>query len=184
MFHVEHMKNALFLLLYLVFSVFLLSCKKENPNPELDDIIYKDLKLEYDISVKQEAELQVQVEENRKLFLKTPPQQGLSNVNRSKLTASENLLHTIKQQKKYFEIKIEQRKLYVQQRYKESLSAGGRPWPDPKETEDYKVRLKLQRDKFDWDARKAKEGNVPRGTTESKIDPQPAEKPKASSGGH
>ena len=185
MFHVEHMKNTLFLLIYLILPLFLLSCKKEDPNPELSDIIYKDLKSEYDMSVKQEAELQAQVEENTSHYLKTPPQQGLSNVNRSKLTASENSLATVKQQKKYFEIKIEQRRLYVQQRYKESLAEGGRPWPDPKETEDYKIRLKLQRDKFEWDVRRSKDGNVPRGTTESKVSPNSEEKPKAeASSGH
>lgn len=177
MFYVEHMKNCKIILILAFISCFLLqSCKKkEDPNPELSDAIYLDLKSELDISTKQETDLKAQLVKDIQEYRNIPPQKGKSALARNKMSMSENLLNVIQQQKKFFEIRIEQRKIFVNQRYRESLQTRGRSWPDEKELADYKIRMKLQQDKFNWDTK-----NVPRGT-EEKRDKEPVKKGSAPS---
>ncbi len=164
MFYVEHMKKYLILAPFLIVLGFLsLSCEKKNPAPELEDLIYMDLKQELDISTKQEADIAKQVLVDTQNYKKVLPQSGQSTPLRNKMSGSENLLEIVRQQKKYFEIKLEQRRRYVRQRYLESFKEGGRPWPDTKEIDDYRVRMKLQRSKFTKDAEA-----VPRGTSDTK----------------
>jgi hypothetical protein len=169
------MKNLKFLLFLTAASCLLMqSCKqKVDPSPELSDVIYQDLKSELEISTKQETDLKGQLAKDIQEYRNVPPQKGKSAIARNKTSMSENLLNVSQQQKKFFEIRIEQRKIFVQQRYKESLGTSGRPWPDEKELTDYKIRMKLQQDKFNWDTK-----NVPRGTDE-KRDKEPVKKDSA-----
>jgi hypothetical protein len=171
MFHVEHMKMQKSSIYLLFILLFLSSCTKKIANPEKLDQIYLDLVSELDISAKQETELSLQLSKDVEAFRKTPPQTGAIANTRTKMAITENLLSIVKQQKKFFEIRIEQRKNYVESRYNESLTKNGRPWPDLKETEDYKIRMKLQRDKFNWET-----NNVPRGTNKPTDKQKPAEK--------
>lgn len=138
------------------------SCEKVDATPESSDPVYADLKNELEISTKQEIDMKTQLANDIKAYKETPAQTGMYTLMRNKMSTSENLLSIVQQQKKFFEIKTEQRKLEVRARYKESLKKDGRPWPDPKEIADYKIRMKLQRDKFQWDTK-----NVPRGTENS-----------------
>ncbi len=135
------------------------ACTKKQANPELSDEIYNDLKNELELNEKQTETINSQLSKDIETYKKSVPQSGEAAINRNKVNTTENLLSVVKQQKKYFEIKIEQRKIYVSERYKESLIKNGRPWPDIKENLDYKTKMKLQREKFNWDS-----GNVPRGT--------------------
>ena len=160
MFHVEHMKiSRLLLILNLLASLLMLSCQKVDEAPETSDPVFADLRSELEISTKQEIEIKTQVAKDTKAFRETPAQTGLYTLMRNKMSGSQNLLTIVEQQRKFFEIKLEQRKIDVQSRYQESLKKDGRPWPDEKEIKDYKIRMKLQRDKFKWDTK-----NVPRGT--------------------
>ncbi len=156
MFHVEHMKkHQIFLLLCLMPLFLLQSCKKVDETPEASDPIFIDLKGELDITSKQELDMKAQLAKDVKEFKETPAQTGMYTLMRNKMSATENLLNIVQQQKKFFEIKMEQRKIDVRARYQESLKKDGRPWPDPKEIADYKIRMKLQRDKFQWDTKSA-----------------------------
>ncbi len=169
MFHVELMKNYnILLFLYLIPLFWLQGCNKVDEAPESSDTVYHDLKSELDISTKQEEELKAQWVKDTKQFKETIPQSGMQTIHRNKMSTTENLLHIVQQQRKFFEIKMEQRRLQVRARYLESLKKNGRPWPDQKEIDDYKIRMKLQRDKFQWDNK-----NVPRGTEEKNRDPKP-----------
>lgn len=163
MFHVEHMKKHCILLILCLIPLFLLqSCKKVDETPESSDPVYSDLKAELEISTKQEIDMKAQLAKDIKAYKETPPQTGMYTLMRNKMSTSENLLSIVQQQKKFFEIKMEQRKIEVRARYQESLRKDGRAWPDPKEIADYKIRMKLQRDKFEWDTK-----NVPRGTEQN-----------------
>lgn len=158
------MKNLSFLTIFTIILCFcVISCKKNDPNPELTDSIYLDLKSELELSTKQEVDLQRQLEKDILKYKTTKPQTGMYAANRNKVSTSESLLNIIQQQKRFFAIKLEQRKIYVNERYLESLRKNGRPWPDEKELADYKIRMKLQREKFEADVR-----NVPRGTSDKK----------------
>ena len=174
MFHVEHMNKfriSYFIIFFICLSLF--SCtEKRNPNPELTDVIYVDLSNEHNITIKQEADVQAQLAKDSLAYRKTEPQKNKTMVNLNKMTATENLLAVIQQQKKFFEIKLEQRKIFVQKKYLESFLVNGKPWPDESEIADYKTRLKLQHDKFNWDTK-----NVPRGTSE-KQDKESVKKPE------
>ena len=159
MFHVEHMKISRLLLILNLFAFLLMqSCQKVDETPETSDPVFADLRSELEISAKQEIEIKTQVAKDAKAFRETQAQSGLYTIMRNKMSGSENLLNIVQQQRKFFEIKMEQRKLDVRSRYQESLKKDGRPWPDEKEIADYKIRMKLQRDKFQWDTK-----NVPRG---------------------
>ncbi len=172
MFHVEHMKNHPFYLILCILTLLVLqSCEKIDETPELSDPIYGDLNNELSLSSKQEVEVKAQLERDLKSFRETLPQTGMYTLLRTKMSNSENLHHIILQQQKFFEIKLEQRKHEVRARYQESLKKNGRPWPDQKEIEDYKIRMKLQHDKFQWDTK-----NVPRGTENNNKDPKTKKK--------
>lgn len=174
MFHVEHMKKLNILFILSLLSIFMLqSCEKVDATPESSDPVYADLKNELDISTKQEIDMKAQLTKDMKAYKETPAQTGMYTLMRNKMSSSENLLAVVQQQKKFFEIKMEHRKLEVRSRYKESLKKDGRPWPDPQEVADYKIRMKLQRDKFQWDTK-----NVPRGT-ENKDAKDPKDKKAA-----
>lgn len=154
------MKNTRFYLILALFAaVALTSCKREDPNPEKADPIYSDLLQELDLFEKQLVEKEKELEEARKDLQEVIPQTGATAPHRNKVFMSENAVEAIKQRKKYFQIKIEQRKIQVQARYKESLRPGGRPWPDEEEVKQYRIQMKLQRDALAWDKK-----DVPRGT--------------------
>ena len=163
------MNNTLF---YSFLSIFLIftatSCKKKDSNPEKSDVIYTDLLSEVEIARKNLEDEKKQNERVKKELLEVVPQTGQVKNAQKRVFESENNIQTYSQQLRYLEIKAEQRKHYVHQRYEESLRPGGREWPDIKENEDYAIRMKLQREKLNWGKDKPKDPpkkeNVPRGT--------------------
>lgn len=186
MFYVEHMKNTnlktLLLILCCLSLFFSVSCNKRDPNPELSDAIYADLKNELDIAQKNLATEESQNAKARAELDKVVPQTGQVKYASKRFFESNNNLNLYKQQVKYFEIALELRKNEAKSRYLESLTKTGRPWPDDKEIEDYKIRLKLQKAKLLWGKKpdpleKTKDAkDVPRGTSgeDRKLEPAPA----------
>jgi len=117
-------------LILALFLLFISSCDKKDPHPEARDEIYTDLLLESDIANKA-AEAEEKNLGAMKIELnKAVPQTGQIKYATKKVRSSEDTLNELQQRKFYFEIKAERRKAYVQQRYDESLTKGGRPWPD------------------------------------------------------
>ena len=170
------MKQLVFALFLTTLLALTTSCSKGDPNPEKKDEIYQDLLTELDIATKSlEAEEKNLINLQRELE-KAVPQTGQIKFATKKVQASQAQIDVLTQQKRFFEIKLEMRKHYVQQRYQESLNKDGRPWPDQEELSLYKSIAKLNRDKLEYDRNKRmvkdkKEGDVPRGT-------------KVESGGH
>lgn len=161
MFYVEqNMKTALLLIFY----IFLSSCVQKVANPELSDLIYKDLQEELALATKtleEEEKSLVIVKKERELAV---PQTGQIKFSNKKVSDTEERLILLRQQKLYFEIKLEQRKHYVHERYHESLGGSGRPWPDKEEDSVYASVVKFNRDKITWDKNKGMKKLVPRGT--------------------
>lgn len=155
-------------LFFIAFALFLASCNKKNPTPELQDEIYKDLIQELDIAAKALEEQEKTLASLQKERQAAIPQTGQVKYATKKVYDAQSKVDVLKQQKQFFEIKIELRKHQVRQRYEESLKAGGRPWPDPDEIKAYKAVTKLHRDKIEYDRNKGRV--VPRGT-----DQKPAE---------
>lgn len=156
--------------------LFFLGCTKVDPHPENRDEIYADLGSELEIATKTleaaEKNLLLAQEEIKKAI----PQTGQIKYATKKLRNAEAFLAEMKQRKIYFDIKRERRRAYVQFRYKESLSSEGRPWPDPKEIEEYRAIVKFNRDKLEWDRTKGMKKDVPRGTKSSPADENPVSK--------
>ena len=159
-------------LFFIAFALFLASCNQRNPHPELSDEIYQDLVVELDIASKaldaEEKNLISLLKEKEKAI----PQTGQIKFATKKVSDSKELIETLKQQKQFFEIKIEQRKFDVMNRYEESLKDGGRPWPDPEEIALYKSVVKFHRDKITHEKNKGIKKDVPRGTDEKPVKPE------------
>lgn len=165
-----------FMLIILVLGPALSGCRHENPNPELSDKIYQDLRAEFDIAKKNTQNEIDQLEKVTQELKAVVPQSGFKKFAERRFFQSEKQLAVYYQQEKYFEVKLEQRRIFVQKRYLESLLPGGRPWPDLAEQQEYEIRLKLRRAKLEWDKK-----NVPRGTASEKEAGKAAEaaKPEA-----
>jgi hypothetical protein len=166
------MKILIFVIILGLFS----GCNKPDPNPELHDEIYTDLLQELDIATKGlEAEEKnlTKLEEERD---KAVPQTGQIKFAQKKVYETEATITKLRQQKQFFEIKIELRKAEARARYLEARK-GGRKWPDPEEIANYKEAMKLQREKLTWDKNKGHKKDVPRGTSggEHGEAPPPAE---------
>jgi hypothetical protein len=173
MFYVEHMKNTALGSFLTLFCLFLLvSCNKRDPNPELSDVVYLDLLAELEIAQKNLTSEKAQNIKTKEDLDLVTPQTGQYKFAQKRYFESLNNLDLYKQQVKYFEINLELRKHETKVRYLESLTKNGRPWPDSKEIENYKARLKLQKAKLSWgkkpeekaaDSEQEKK-DVPRGT--------------------
>lgn len=153
------MKLKILHLLLALFSVLGLSCKQEDSTPELSDKIFKDLQSELEIAKRNsEAEESQQIKMKAELK-QAVPQTGQRRFAEKRVFDSANQLSVYRQQEKFFEVKMEERRIYVRKRYLEGLLPYGRAWPDSTEDAEYALRLKLRRAKLEWDKR-----NVPRGT--------------------
>jgi hypothetical protein len=172
MFYVEHSMKYLIIA---TFIMFFSSCKEKIANPEKLDEIYLDLVAELDIASKsleaEEKNMATLISE-RNLVV---PQTGQIKFINKKISDSEAVLTRLKQQKLYFEIKIEQRIHADRQNYEASLKKDGKPYPDKDEISLYKSQVKFHREKLEWDKNKGVKKQVPRGT-DQKTESQ--EKPK------
>lgn len=175
MFYVEHMRNTflkpLLLILCSLNLFFSVSCTKRDPNPEFSDVIYTDLQSELEIAKKNLATEDAQMIKTKSELDKVVPQTGQIKYAKNRYFESLNNLDIYRQQVKYFEISLELRRAEAKSRYLESLMASGRAWPDAKEIDDYRTRLKLQKAKLTWNKKPdigekaADKKSVPRGTS-------------------
>jgi hypothetical protein len=161
MFYVEHHMKCLIITIILLFFS---SCESKNPNPERLDDVYLDLVAELDLASKaleaEEKHLASLIKERDMAI----PQTGQIKYANKKISDSESKINSLKQQKLYFEIKIEQRIHDNKIAYEESLKKDGKPYPDKDEVALYKSVVKFQRDKLLWEKNKGIKKDVPRGT--------------------
>ncbi|MFZ3230113.1 MAG: hypothetical protein WA160_07905 [Pseudobdellovibrio sp.] len=154
------------LILLLLFS---LSCAKKDPHPELRDEIYSDLVIEQSLMSKNIEEIEKEIIERQKILNSATPQTGQYKSFETKVFESKNNLERLRQQKQYFEIRMQQRIQEDLVKYEASLH-GGKPWPDKDEIMLYKSKLKMYRDKIAWDKTGGVVKKVPRGTkTDSAV---------------
>lgn len=161
MFYVEHKMKYFFFAFY---ALLLTSCFDTVANPELTDEIYKDYVAELGIVKKSLEEEEKYLLTNIEERARAVPQTGQIKFSNKKVSDSEEKIQILRQQKQYFEIKIEQRALLAKQRHSESLRKNGRPWPDKDEVALYKAEAKFRRDKISWEKTKGVKKAVPRGT--------------------
>lgn len=149
---------------FILYAFIVSSCTQKIEHPELIDDVYKDLVVELSIASKSLEEEEKNLKSVKEELALAVPQTGQVKFSKKKVSDSLERITILKQQKMYFEIKIEQRIQYAQQKYSESLHKGGKPWPDKEEVEVYKNLAKFRRDKIEWDKNKNLKKSVPRGT--------------------
>ena len=149
LFHVEQIK---FLFFSLIFTLLLVSCTKHDPNPELKDPIYLDIKSQMALAEKSLAEANAKIKEFNDGLASALPQTGQTKTLQRKVFYHEKQRDLLLQQIKYWLIRSEDRAKQVRIDYAKSLN-GGPPWPNPKEFEVYLSEKKLRLAKIEWDAK-------------------------------
>jgi hypothetical protein len=140
--------------LAVLFGLFLIltGCKEPVPNPELRDPIYGDLKAQLATTL---TELEAEKKEIAELE-KTMPKMDVRTAEirqaRRLLVSHTHKFSQLKQMKEYYEVRLEQRKAFVEKDYLRAFEAD-LPWPNPDEYERYKVVKKLRTADRNWDSR-------------------------------
>lgn len=172
LFYVEHMQKLAKLLFFTLILASLASCNKRDPNPENKDAVYAQLNKDLGDAKAALAYVNDYINTN-KLDLETAvPQSGEQPVYVKRINEGLNAQTYANQQVRMYEVRIEERKLYVQRRYLESLTPNGRKWPEEGEADTELLKLQMLREKV---ARvkntlpKTEEKDVPRGTSDGKA---------------
>ena len=145
------MEKKLFYTLFLLF--FILNCSKPDPTPELKDFIYQDYIEQKGLTEKTLIEIESKIAEHEKELNEAVPQSGQSKWAKKRLFEAQANKDKLKQQIKYFEIKIIERAKYIRRANADSFSKG-ETLDTTKETEEYKAEKKLRSAKFTWDHKK------------------------------
>lgn len=144
--------NILIGLLILFVAALSIGCKEMDPNPELKDPIYKDLKniadkLKKEVEAK-EKELPKLVEAVKKEKVRTLP----LKLARRKVTEAKIALRKLRQDAHYAKIRAEKRKVLGRRQYKVAFQKG-ETWPDPEDFKRYKTNKRLRAADLNWNKR-------------------------------
>ncbi|MCB0390945.1 MAG: hypothetical protein KDD58_06635 [Bdellovibrionales bacterium] len=165
-------------LILLIVFLTLMGCKKELPNPENLDPIYKDL-----LSEKKQIEKLLKDEysnlENLKLEKdKIKPRSLERKISIKEIRKSKEQIAELKQKLKYFEIRTERRRVEARKSYKIAFK-NEKEWPDKKEYEIYLVNKRLRNAPMNWNYRVPKlHANNPNFKDLSKLAVKEKEKGK------
>ena len=170
-------RSILQLFITLTLSLVVIGCKKEDPNPELMDPIWKDLSARHAAYQKNYEESKAKIPVIEESLAKAEAR-TIELKNFQKELSKEKLkLMNAEQLSRYYRIRAERRKLVSRIDYKKAF-AENKPWPDPREYSDYLVNTRLQEANRNWAAR------VPK--LQNRLPGSVPEKPKAeaAAGGH
>ena len=132
-------------------------CSRPNPNPELVDPIYADL-LQRSAVAKAGAETKkAEIKKLKEEIAELPARDPTKRKLQEDLSKNEMLLVVADQEGLYYEIRANQRKAYARDEYTKAFDAG-KPWPDPKDFETYKIQRKLRDSPREWTGKVAKTG--------------------------
>lgn len=140
------------LFFFITCGFFLLGCKKEHPNPEQLDPIYKELTQKASEASKAlENELQKRAELERVIPSLLPNTIDLKNTRRE-LQQAERAIVALRQQHKYYEIRAERRRVEGRRAYKIAFQ-NNEEWPKPEEYQAYLASKRLQEASLNWSER-------------------------------
>ncbi len=169
MFYVEHFKIFAKLLISAFLLVLYSGCEKRDPNPENKDKVYAQLQVDLGAAKVAQAYVNDYINTNKTDLSTAVPQSGEEPVYTKRINEGLNKLTYANQQVRMYEVRIEERKIYVQRRYLESLTPNGRKWPDEGEAEAELLKLQMLREKvarINDSLPKPEVKDVPRGTKE------------------
>lgn len=167
------MKNLVRILLFSV--LFLFGCEKPNPNPELSDPIYLDLKTQTEELSKAVESEKKGLQEHLDNLKKAVPQTGQIKFAQKRVNDAKEKIQKLEQEYRWFEVRTESRKSFAKKEYM-SAWRKKQPWPDPKEFEEYKKMKEMRSIPLSWSLKKRyKDLGIP--------DPSIKAKPVAPAGG-
>lgn len=140
-------------LLLLFLPPLLLACNKPEANPEARDPLYQELQSQKSLVTKLIADTQKKLEEKKTELNSVKPQTGQIKYAQKRLWETQRALDTLIQQEKYWTLRISEREKVARTDYLKAFREG-KPWPDPKEFEEYSVEKRLREAKQDWDQKK------------------------------
>ena len=144
------------IILLLLASFFLWGCDKPNPEPEKLDPIYEELQKEAASMNSQVAAAEKELEGFKKDLEAVVPQTGQIKYAQKRVYEAEAKLTKLKQLKDYWEMRVESRLKWDREHYLKAYNAK-QPWPDPKEYEEFKAQLALERAPKQWDLKQRME---------------------------
>jgi hypothetical protein len=170
-------RSILQLWLILMLALALTACKKENPNPELMDPIWKDLTARQASYQKNYEESKAKIPALEGSIAKAEPRtidlRGLEK----ELSKEKMKLVNAEQLARYYRIRADRRKVTARIAYKKAFAEEA-PWPDPREYSDYLVNIRLQEANRNWAVRVPKLQDRMPGSVQQKPKAEPA------AGGH
>jgi hypothetical protein len=178
MFHVEHTKPMRITSLVIVCGLLILAgCKQADPNPELHDPIFIDLKAKPEAFKQKAEEQKKKIEELKKKVAGMTPRDPDQKRSKIQIYDMERALVNIEQTATYYDIRVQQRLEFDRKAYAEAFNAG-KEWPDPAEFEEYQSVKKLRESPRDWDK------HIPKLTKYLPPSPDKKEKPKEAAKEH
>ena len=161
-------KKALIAGIILIGLILFSSCEKRDPNPEVKDPVYKETSAQLALAKADLGMNTRELEEINKSWALSKPQTGEGKVYEKRLNEAKNIDTYLKQRVRFYEISLEERKIFVQRKYLESLLPDGKPWPDQKEIDDSLLKLSLYAKRSGRVEKK--KPVVPRGTEPAKTE--------------
>ena len=148
LFHVEQFIPK-FILILPILAFFLAGCHREDPSPELRDPIYQDLL--HDLQGKTQARDDAQKKINSlEIALKHDPPRSIDRSNdKMALKREQNLYQKLVQDVAYAKIRTDRRKVEGRRAYRIAFLEG-KPWPSPKEYQQYLRSKHLASVAKDW----------------------------------
>lgn len=129
-----------------------LGCNRPDPNPELKDPIYKDLKSEYSKYQKYVEDEQKKLDEAMLEMEKIEPRSLDRRAKTMEIRSFKKNILEYTQKAEYFRIKMELRRVYGRKAYRIAFQKG-EDWPDPSEFKAYETNKRLQEAPRNWSHR-------------------------------
>lgn len=135
----------------LIFLI-LAACSRPNPQPELLDPIYSDLQQRSAVAKAAAESMKEEIKKAKDELEKLPARDPSKRKAQQDISRKELQFVVAEQDGLYFEVRAQQRKDFAREAYLKAFNAG-KPWPDPKDFEAYKLQRKLAESPREWNSR-------------------------------
>lgn len=123
-------------------SLFILGCKREDPQPELSDPIFVDLVHQHESAEREVANLAKDLESSQKELVTADKQNGEIKIQRSKMFDFQEKLDKARQYSKFLHLEVERRRAFARKSYSKAFEKD-EVWPDPAELRMYQANKRL-----------------------------------------
>ena len=138
--------------LFIITVLFSVGCSKREPNPELRDPIYLDLKASVGELKGDVASGEATVEEEFEKLKNSEPRSKDVALAKKRHREAVKRLRKAKQMLKYYEIKMERRLLESRLAYEKAFQKD-QVWPNPEEYSAYKANKSLRASNLNWNSK-------------------------------